>query len=524
MRSTLLRFQRARFSAAADVPAQSHVPSLPMLPVIGSLPWLERIPDGDGRRWSFTAQPLDALLHLGRTHGPLLRMGLPGVGVGVRSEMYLCSDPVEYMQVMRSEGIHPYGAVQLQWAIGDFAQKHMPAAHHLFGRGPDWRRVRLAMQKDILPPDAALAYAPGVIAAAEAAADGAPLCAHEMSDYMNRATFDMFNAVLLGRVCRTADPQSKQRDAQDLAFAHDAAATFENLAKLGTSIAEPLANTLGLPLRMKRQFDTSFLRCMRRAKELSAELLEREARGELTPAEETSYPVRAVRRARAGGTESVAETVEVVSSTLLAAVDTTSTTANWVYVHLARNPEAQAKLHAELRQVLGGGPLTREAVESGALPFLNAVIREAHRLTPGVPMVPLKQVESSVTLCGHELPAGSLVAFTCMPLGHDPSVVEAPAHFRPERFLPPAIEARKGTRAEMLDHALMSSPFSAGARRCPGSRVAGLEIRALLAAFVRKYEIRAPGLPPAPEPLPYAQTALVGPSPMPTFEFKARVA
>jgi len=34
----------------------------------------------------------------------------------------------------------------------------------------------------------------------------------------------------------------------------------------------------------------------------------------------------------------------------------------------------------------------------------------------------------------------------------------------------------------------MKEPFSAGARRCPGSRVARMEVYAVIATLVRKYE------------------------------------
>lgn len=51
------------------------------------------------------------------------------------------------------------------------------------------------------------------------------------------------------------------------------------------------------------------------------------------------------------------------------------------------------------------------------------------------------------------------------------------------------VEARKGTHAEVVDHPLLRSPFSAGARMCPGSRVADLEVLVFAAQLVRDYKI-----------------------------------
>eukprot|EP00041_Stephanoeca_diplocostata_P017130 m.340910 g.340910 ORF g.340910 m.340910 type:complete len:96 (-) comp20603_c0_seq14:2348-2635(-) len=51
------------------------------------------------------------------------------------------------------------------------------------------------------------------------------------------------------------------------------------------------------------------------------------------------------------------------------------------------------------------------------------------------------------------------------------------------------VNARKGTVAEVVDHPLLRAPFSAGARMCPGSRVADLEVLLLAAQLVRDYKI-----------------------------------
>lgn len=61
--------------------------------------------------------------------------------------------------------------------------------------------------------------------------------------------------------------------------------------------------------------------------------------------------------------------------------------------------------------------------------------------------------------------------------------------FIPERFLSEAVEARKGTKAEVIDHPLFSGPFSQGARRCPGSRVSRNEVLILLSQLILDYNI-----------------------------------
>ena len=51
------------------------------------------------------------------------------------------------------------------------------------------------------------------------------------------------------------------------------------------------------------------------------------------------------------------------------------------------------------------------------------------------------------------------------------------------------IAARKGTRAEFLDHPLACKPFGFGARMCVGSRVAKLEYMSLICRLIQDFEL-----------------------------------
>jgi hypothetical protein len=50
--------------------------------------------------------------------------------------------------------------------------------------------------------------------------------------------------------------------------------------------------------------------------------------------------------------------------------------------------------------------------------------------------------------------------------------------------------------AEVIDHVLLRGPFSAGARQCPASRVASLEVTFFAAQLVRDWKIslKEPGV------------------------------
>jgi len=184
--------------------------------------------------------------------------------------------------------------------------------------------------------------------------------------------------------------------------------------------------------------------------------------------------------------------------------------------------------HAESLQDALAGEVAREGIcanklgSRAAYPYLHATLREAHRLTPAAPInLVKKNLQGPVTVHGREFPPGTTFILNTYFPGHDPERVPEPNIFDPERFLPPAEAARKGTPAAILDHTLYRAPFSAGARQCPGSRVAMLEVQALLLTFIRDWKIEPVDPSITWDKVSYFQGTLVQPH-MPTLRFTSR--
>mmetsp|Transcript_2171 Transcript_2171/g.3637 ORF Transcript_2171/g.3637 Transcript_2171/m.3637 type:complete len:112 (-) Transcript_2171:64-399(-) len=74
-----------------------------------------------------------------------------------------------------------------------------------------------------------------------------------------------------------------------------------------------------------------------------------------------------------------------------------------------------------------------------------------------------------------------------------------PQMFNPDRFSDDAVAARKGTKAEFLDHPMACKPFGFGARMCVGSRIAKLEYTSLLCRLIQDYQIEIDDERSAPE-------------------------
>lgn len=145
----------------------------------------------------------------------------------------------------------------------------------------------------------------------------------------------------------------------------------------------------------------------------------------------------------------------------------TSTSLAWTFERLMRNPE---KLERAREEVVAGG--------DGA--YLDAVIKETLRMRPPVPVVTRRLLEP-MTLGGHDLPAGTVVA-PCVPLIHnDERHYPQAGEFLPERFLD-----RKTPTYTWI-------PFGGGTRRCLAASYAEMEMKRVLRAVLATVDLQPVG-------------------------------
>mmetsp|Transcript_29719 Transcript_29719/g.60341 ORF Transcript_29719/g.60341 Transcript_29719/m.60341 type:complete len:331 (+) Transcript_29719:472-1464(+) len=214
----------------------------------------------------------------------------------------------------------------------------------------------------------------------------------------------------------------------------------------------------------------------------------------LTENEQVSYLSRALDRQKEEGSNvSVRDVQELAFTGLFAAVDTTSSMLGWNLVHVARLPDVQEKLHEEISsavEAVGGGRLSAEALSKSNAPYLHALVRETHRLTPTGAINLSKTVDvDGLEIHGRTMKEGDVVVLEGYSVGMDPELVDEPHQFRPERWLQAAVDSRKGTLSEVIDHPFLNGPFSQGARKCPGSRVAMNEIHIFLSQLVLDWKM-----------------------------------
>ncbi|WP_313695170.1 cytochrome P450 [Halorarum halobium] len=170
-----------------------------------------------------------------------------------------------------------------------------------------------------------------------------------------------------------------------------------------------------------------------------------------------------------------------VKTLLLAGHETTALSLTFTLHLLARHPEVERRLLAELDAKLDGETPTLGAV--GDLPYLEQVVQESMRLLPPVHGI-LREPTEDVTLGGYRIPAGSTLSISQWVVHRDSDVYDDPESFRPERWT---------DELEADLPRLGYFPFSAGPRRCIGDRFAMLEAKLVLATLLQSYRFELVG-------------------------------
>mmetsp|Transcript_16231 Transcript_16231/g.15572 ORF Transcript_16231/g.15572 Transcript_16231/m.15572 type:complete len:355 (+) Transcript_16231:85-1149(+) len=349
------------------------------------------------------------------------------------------------------------------WPFVKYSKTHRMS--DILKQGLEWKKIRTITQTDLLSPQAAASYLPSLLEVSRQASVAFPSSASIPQDFTSRVAFDMEG--LMQKYIDTSD-YKKFELATDMVYKRSVELVQEAM----------LEHTEDLPGVVSD--NESYLKRLLKSGNLSTE-----------------------------------EVGAEVAGLLLAAVDTTSNYMNWIMLHLARNPDKQEKLAKELKEILKGGDYNKDQ----PLPYLQACYRESHRLTP-VQLGIFRYLDEPIDLNGYNIPVGTKLTFNLEAIQKDPSYVDTPEVYSPERWLAEAVESRKGTPSEILDHRLLATPFSFGPRMCLGGRLAELEIKTLFARLVQDWEFTI--APDSPE-VKVHEFLFLTPLPSPKFEIKRRV-
>ncbi len=186
-----------------------------------------------------------------------------------------------------------------------------------------------------------------------------------------------------------------------------------------------------------------------------------------------------------------------VLTIFLAGYETVANALTWTWYLLSQNPEVEARMHAELDQVLGRGAEGRlPTLESyGSLRYTEQVFAEAMRLYPPAWAMGRKSTEV-VTLGEYTIPPGAHFFFSQYVMHRSPEYFPEPLRFDPDRFTP----EKKAERDRFAYF-----PFGGGGRQCIGESFAWMEGVLVLATIGQRWRLRFAG---DEAPVPQARITL----------------
>lgn len=146
-------------SSTDTTTTQPTLKEVPSLPVVGSM-----ISAYSGYRVNFKGTSLVSdIRERNKEFGPFYSVGLPGFGVGLYCTIYVLSDPDVMAKILRQEAAYPSGIVEGEWPLIDWMERKGYRTVGFMKRGPEWKRIRTFLQKDLLAPASARGYLPGTL-------------------------------------------------------------------------------------------------------------------------------------------------------------------------------------------------------------------------------------------------------------------------------------------------------------------------------------------------------------------------
>jgi cytochrome P450 len=161
----------------------------------------------------------------------------------------------------------------------------------------------------------------------------------------------------------------------------------------------------------------------------------------------------------------------------LAGYETVANALTWTWYLLSQNPEAAAKMYAEVAEVLGGGAATMESYPR--LKYTEMVFAESMRMYPPAWAMGRRSTKA-VELGPYRIPPGSHFFFSQYVMHRSEEYWEEPLVFRPERHTAEA----KAERPRFVYF-----PFGGGRRQCIGEGFAWMEGVLSLATIAQKWKL-----------------------------------
>ncbi|XP_065018062.1 cytochrome P450 94C1-like [Musa acuminata AAA Group] len=173
---------------------------------------------------------------------------------------------------------------------------------------------------------------------------------------------------------------------------------------------------------------------------------------------------------------------DITISFLLAGRDTVASALTSFFLLLSRHPDVRSAMRDEIDRVVGRGAATASYDHLGDLHYVHAAIHESMRLYPPVQFDSKFCLDDDVLPDGTFVGRGTRVTYHAYAMGRMEELWGSDCHeFRPQRWL------RNGTFAPESPYKY--PVFQGGLRVCLGKEMALMEMKTVIVAVVRQFDI-----------------------------------
>ena len=413
-----------------------------------------------GNLLAYSRDPLGFLIRCSREYGDVVRLGFPG------PPAYLISHPegVEYVLVKNNKNFVKDRYTRMELSILGNGL--------LVNEGDSWRRQRRLAQP-AFHRRRVEAFGETMVSFTERMLDG-------WRDGETRDVHAKMMHLTLEIVAKTLFDADISREAEGVGRSLNA--IMARSSDQGSSLFLRM-----LPDSLPTPGNLAYRRATRRLDGMVQALVEERRRSGADAGDLLSMLLRAEDEDGEGMSDR--QLRDEAMTIILAGHETTAIALSWTWYLLGTHPEAEARLSAELEEVLGG---RAPAVEDlPRLRYADAVIKESMRLYPPAWAVG-REALSDCEIGGFHVPAGTQLFISQYVVHRDGRFFDGPETFDPDRWL-------DGRTEGLPQYAYF--PFGGGPRLCIGSGFAKMEAALLLATVAQRFRLEPfSGKPPVPQP------------------------